>query len=491
MTHRILFAGLVHETHSFVDDITPLAEFTIERGAELLAHQGDGSAMDGFLEVASAEGWQIVPASNFVAMASGPVEHAVFELFWTELEAALTTALREGIDGIWMNLHGAMVTTASMDPEGELLARIRALPGAAELPLFASFDLHANFTPLMAAHATGLVGYRENPHIDARDTAVRAAQLLARSLNTGVVPQMSVRNAPVMWPPTGTGTADRPMHDLEALARRLEAENPEIWAINVVGGYSFSDVPYAGVAFSAISTAPETAEGALHQLEDMAIALRELGLPEEWPLDDALLDAKGRQGGPYVIVEAADNIGGGAPGDCTSVLRGLLRHGIGNAAVIIADAEAVRALADARPGERRRLSVGGKGSRLDPGPLEIEASFVSRSDGEFVLEDRNSHLAALRGIHISMGPSAVVETNGIKVLLTSLKTPPFDLGQLRSQGIVPETLAIIGVKAAVAHRRAYDRIAKGSYTVTTPGPCTSAITTLPYRNLRSGVFPLS
>lgn len=491
MTHRILFAGLVHETHSFVDDITPLAEFTLERGAELLAHRGDGSAMDGFLEVAAAEGWQIVPASNFVAMASGSVDHAVFELFWDELEAALTTALREGIDGIWMNLHGAMVTTASMDPEGELLARIRALPGAAELPLFASFDLHANFTPLMAAQATGLVGYRENPHIDARDTAVRAAQLLARSLNTGVVPRMSVRNAPVMWPPTGTGTADRPMHDLEALARRLEAENPEIWAINVVGGYSFSDVPYAGVAFSAISTAPEIAEDALRQLEEMAIALRQLGLPEEWSLDDALNDAKQRPGGPYVIVEAADNIGGGAPGDCTSVLRGLLRHGIGNAAVIIADAEAVRALADARPGERRRLSVGGNGSRLDPGPLEIEATFVSRSDGEFVLEDRNSHLAALRGIHISMGPSAVVETNGVKVLLTSLKTPPFDLGQLRSQGIVPETLSIIGVKAAVAHRRAYDRIAKGSYTVTTPGPCTSAITTLPYRNLRGGVFPLS
>ena len=491
MTHRILFAGFVHETHSFVDAITPLAEFTIERGAELLAHQGKGSALDGFLEVAEAEGWQTLPVSNFVAMASGTVDHAVFELFWSELEAGLIAALGEGIDGIWLNLHGAMVTTASMDPEGELLARIRALPGAAELPLFAAFDLHANFTPLMAEHASGLVGYRENPHIDARDTAVLAAKLLARALNTGVRPSMSVRNAPIMWPPTGTGTADRPMRDLEALARRLEAEHPEIWAINVIGGYSFSDVPYAGVAFSAISTAPALAETALAELEALAISLRELGLPDEWSLDDALADAKQRGGGPYVIVEAADNIGGGAPGDCTAVLRGLLRHGISNAAVVIADAEAVEALADARPGERRKLSVGGKGSRLDPGPVEIEATFISRSDGEFILEDRNSHLAALRGIHISMGPSAVVETEGIKVLLTTLKTPPFDLGQLRSQGIIPEELAVIGVKAAVAHRRAYDKIAKASYTVTTPGPCTSAIRTLPYQNLRSPVFPLS
>lgn len=491
MTHRILFAGLVHETHSFVDDITPLAAFTIERGAELSAHRGDGSAMDGFLEVAEAESWRIVPVSNFVAMASGPVDHAVFELFWSELEAGLVAALRDGIDGIWMNLHGAMVTTENMDPEGELLARIRKLPGAADLPLFAAFDLHANFTPLMAQHATGLVGYRENPHIDARDTAVLAAKLLARSLKTDVLPSMSVRNAPVMWPPTGTGTADRPMRDLEALARDLESKHPEIWALNVIGGYSFSDVPYAGVAFSAVSTSPDIADAALLQLEELAVSLREFGLPDEWALDDALADARHREGGPYIIVESADNIGGGSPGDCTSVLRGLLRHGIHNAAVIIADADAVLSLADARPGERRRLSVGGKGSRLDPGPLEIEAAFISRSDGEFTLEDRNSHLAALRGIHISMGPCAVVETQGVRVLLTSLKTPPFDLGQLRSQGINPEELSVIGVKAAVAHRRAYDKIAAGSYTVTTPGPCTSAIRTLPYRHLRDAVFPVS
>ena len=65
-----------------------------------------------------------------------------------------------------------------------------------------------------------------------------------------------------------------------------------------------------------------------------------------------------------------------------------------------------------------------------------------------------------------------------------------DLAQLRSQGIIPENLSLIGVKAAVAHRRAYDRIAAASYTVTTPGPCTSDLTQLPYRRVRRPVFPL-
>jgi microcystin degradation protein MlrC len=66
---------------------------------------------------------------------------------------------------------------------------------------------------------------------------------------------------------------------------------------------------------------------------------------------------------------------------------------------------------------------------------------------------------------------------------------PADLGQLRSQGIIPETLKAVGIKAAVQHRRAYDKIMRGSYTVSTPGPCTSKITTLPYKRLRPNVFP--
>ncbi|MBN9311396.1 M81 family metallopeptidase, partial [Devosia sp.] len=396
-----------------------------------------------------------------------------------------------GLDGIWLALHGAMVTTESVDPEGELLARIRRIPGAAELPLFGVFDLHATFTAAMAAGANGLVAYRENPHIDARDAAVRSADLLARALREGRAPRMFARNAPIIWPPTGTGTADRPMRDLEALARQIEAEDPDIWTVNVVAGYSFSDVPDAGVAFSVTTVGSETdAMAALDRLEALAVELQPLGLPQEWSLDAALEEARRSPDGPSIIVEPSDNIGGGAPGDGTAVLRGFLRHGIRNAAVAIADPAAVTALTVVPIGGTARISIGGKGSRLDEGPVELDVTLISRSDGAFTLEDRNSHLAAMQGVYISMGPSAVVEAEGIKILLTSIKTPPFDLGQFRSQGIIPEELSVIGVKAAVAHRRAYDKIAKRSFTVTTPGPCTSDLRSLPYRRLRPNVFPL-
>lgn len=489
---RILLAGLFHETHTFVDEVTGLSEYTINHGPRMLARRGDGSTIDGFLEVADREGWLVVPVCDFSALPSGTTDHAVFELFWKELEQGIRAALAEGgLDGIWLALHGAMVTTESVDPEGELLARIRRIPGAAELPLFGVFDLHATFTAAMAAGANGLVAYRENPHIDARDAAVRSADLLARALREGRAPRMFARNAPIIWPPTGTGTADRPMRDLEALARQIEAEDPDIWTVNVVAGYSFSDVPDAGVAFSVTTVGSEPdAMAALDRLEALAVELQPLGLPQEWSLDAALEEARRSPDGPSIIVEPSDNIGGGAPGDGTAVLRGFLRHGIRNAAVAIADPAAVTALTVVPIGGTARISIGGKGSRLDEGPVELDVTLISRSDGAFTLEDRNSHLAAMQGVYISMGPSAVVEAEGIKILLTSIKTPPFDLGQFRSQGIIPEELSVIGVKAAVAHRRAYDKIAKRSFTVTTPGPCTSDLRSLPYRRLRPNVFPL-
>ena len=491
--HRILLAGIFHETHTFVSEVTGMEDFEVRRGPALPARRGDGSMVDGFLEVAEREGWAVVPVCEYAATPSGTVDHAVLDAFLAELEQGLRTGLAEGgLAGVWLALHGAMVTTRSVDPEGDLLARIRAVPGAADLPVFGVFDLHATFTNKMAANADALVAYRNNPHTDARESAVRSADLLARTLRDGRRPVMRARRAPVLWAPPGTGTADRPMRDLEALARRLESENPDFRVVNVVGGYAFSDVPDVGVSFSVATVGdPADAEKALDRLVALAVELRGLGAPDEWDIDDAIARVKDAPGGPHVLVEPADNIGGGAPGDLTVVLRAFLRHGLGGAGVIIADPQAVAALADARPGETRRLLIGGRSSPLDLGPVELDVTFVSRSDGNFDLEDRHSHAAA-RGVHVAMGPSAVVTAadRRVTILLTSRKTAPFDLGQWRSQGVPPESLRFIGVKAAVAHRQAYDRISASSHTLRTPGPCTSDLKSLPYRRIRPGVFPL-
>ncbi|MGH7068519.1 MAG: M81 family metallopeptidase [Acetobacteraceae bacterium] len=486
---RVLLASLFHETHCFVDATTGAGAFRIRSGPEILARAGDASVIDGFLEVAAAEGFTVVPVVDYAATPSGPVEDSVFESFSAALEAGLREALAGGLDAIWLGLHGAMITVSDRDVEGTLLARLRAVRGAAELPIFGAFDLHANLSPRMCALADGLVCYRENPHIDARATAVRSARLLARCLRERHRPHMRYRKVPMILPPTGTGTGDLPMRALEAAARDAEKE-PGILAVNVVGGFSFADSPDAGMAFSAVAHDTPAADRALERLAAIAWQNRHHGLPVEADPDELISRILPVSKGPVLLVEPADNIGGGAPGDCTDLLRALLRHDTADAGIVLADAAAVAALAGARPGESRILALGGRGSRFDPGPVSLDVTFVSRGDGRFTLEDRQSHAAASSGVAIDMGPSAVVRHRGLTILLNTRKTAPFDLGQWRSQGVEPARFKLIVVKAAVAHRRAYDPIAAASYTLRTRGPCTSDLTALPYTRLRRPIFPL-
>ncbi len=506
MPHRVLIAGLFHETHTFLDGQTALDDFELRRGDELWSAENDGSPLSGALAVARSQGWEVIPVADLRATPGPVVSDEVVDLFWADLSAAIEREEDHRIDGIYLVLHGAMVSETLLDVEGELLERLRKRIGD-DVPVCGVLDLHGNITAKMAANSHGFVAYRENPHADACAAARDAALILDRLMRTGELPTTVWERPAVMWPPTGTGTAFEPMKTLEALARQIEEVHEEILAVNVFAGFSFADTPDTGVSFTAVTLGePRYARAELEVLSEWTVANRELGNVREEPLDSVISRIKlnsqrthpptyvgGSLGGfakPTILAEPSDNIGGGAPGDGVDLLRALVAAGIENAAVAINDPQAVAALAGATPGETRLLAIGGRGGAFGDGPFEAQCEFVSRSDGRFTLEDPHSHLASMCGSKFDMGPSAVVRHRGVTILLTSHKTPPFDLGQWRSQGIEPERLAVIAVKAAVAHRRVYDPIAGAHYTVETPGPCSSNLRAFPFRHVRRPIYPL-
>lgn len=488
---RILIAGLFHETHTFLDGTTGLGDFAIRRGEDLLACKGDASPLGGVLEFAEAEKWEMIPLCDYRATPGATVTGEVIESFWEDFKTRAEEPLRKGIDAIYLVLHGAMVSESLDDVEGEILERIRGLEGAEAIPIFGVFDLHANFTQRMADHANCLVGYRENPHTDAREAALIAARLLKRCLESGELPRMFWKHPPLMWPPTGTGTASGPMRLLEDRAREMERADDSLWSISVVGGFAFADTPDTGVSFVVATTGKEAkARAALDALCDIAIHEKEAGNVLEPPIVDVIKTIDPPPPGLTVLVEPSDNIGAGAPGDGTGILRALIEHKIPNAAVCINDPQAVGRLAKVKRGEIVWLPIGGKGSKLDTGPVIVEVELVSHWSGLFDLEDRHSHLASMCGDTFDMGPCAVVKHGGVTILLTSKRTPPFDLGQWRSQGLEPTKFSVIVVKAAVAHRRAYDKIASRMIWVDTPGPCSSHLKSLPFKKIARPVYPL-
>ncbi len=484
---NILLAGLFHETNTFLETPATLDEFEILRGDELFTARGNSSPLAGFLAVADAHRWQVHPTVSYTATPSGMVCDDVFENYWREFAAAANGYTDVPLDAIYLVLHGAMVTQSHPDAEGEFLRRLRGLAHLRDVPVFAVVDLHANVTAAMAIHADFISAYQLNPHSDAEASARRAAEFLQRYLVTGQRPRITYRHPPIVLPPTGTATASEPMASLEATARRWEGAVEAILEIAVLAGFSHADTPDSGVAFlvNSIGQSPEI-EQALSELVETAEALKTRGTPTEASVAEAFSRTVPGDG-PLILVEPADNIGGGAPGDGTVLLRALFQYHVSNAGVIINDPQAVALLSDKTIGAEVDIAIGGKGSSLDPGPYPIRGILRHRSNGNFELEDKQSHLASMGGSSINMGPTLIIDSEGVTIMLTSHKTPPFDLGQWRSQGVEPSKFDVIVVKAAVAHRRAYDRISTRSITVDTPGPCTSNLRLLPYKLLKTPV----
>ena len=97
----------------------------------------------------------------------------------------------------------------------------------------------------------------------------------------------------------------------------------------------------------------------------------------------------------------------------------------------------------------------------------------------------------MMGMNIDMGLSAVLINKQLTLLLTSIKTPPMDLGQLISQDIDPAKAKFIVIKAAVSHKDAYDPIASHSFYIDSKGLCTSNLKRLPFKKIGNKIIALN
>jgi microcystin degradation protein MlrC len=490
MTRTVLLGGLYHETHTFLSRRTTLADFeamAVNIGPDIVANNlGNQSPTDGFLSHALGKGWEIVPTIQMTAMPSGTVEDEVLEVFRRHFFPVFEENL-DRLDGIFLILHGAMVSAGSDDPEGELLRDIRGVltRRGIDVPVVGVLDLHANVSQAMIDNSTCLVAYRENPHNDARETAVRAARIFDELMTT---PGMSQVHRATEWilPPTGVGTADDPMKAVLAAAREIEARDKDIVNINVMAGYSYADVPDCGFSLAAATRGdPAVASGYLDELVDVLERQIEKAYPKDADLGEVLakIDGLPPGNGPVLLVEPADNIGGGTPGDATDLLGPLLATGRKGIVAVIADPGAVAECAAAGLGANVSLTIGAKTDQHHGSPLPFTGRVRNLTDGKFELENKRSHLASMLGSHADMGPCAVVENEQAVVLLTSRKMPPMDLGQVHSQGVRPEDASYVIVKAAVSHRDAYNPIMRATFNVDSAGLCTSNLRRLPYQKI--------
>jgi microcystin degradation protein MlrC len=149
------------------------------------------------------------------------------------------------LDGVLLDLHGAMVVEGLDDGEGDLLQAVRAAVGA--VPIAVTLDFHANVTRSMVDTATLLHGYKTYPHVDMDARGREAAARLADVVAARIRPTVAYRQLPMLPPIAGQLTTRGPMRRLYDLADAMETR-PRVLSISIFAGFPLADIPDAGLS---------------------------------------------------------------------------------------------------------------------------------------------------------------------------------------------------------------------------------------------------
>ncbi|MDR7480785.1 MAG: M81 family metallopeptidase [Armatimonadota bacterium] len=482
---RVAVGGLWHETNTFSATPTRLEDFQLLQGDAIVeALAGTGTPIGGFLDAARARGLTVAPTLFASALPSGTVAAQAY----AHLLGRLVSGLREARpDAILLDLHGAMVAEGVDDVEGDVLLTIRQELGG--LPVGCVMDFHANISAECVELADLLVGYDTYPHVDPYERGIEVATLLARLLAGEIRPVRAHAQPPLLTVPQAQATDRAPMRDLIRLAHTAE-RRPGVLTVTVAAGFPYADVPFAGL--SVVATAdgdPGLAGAVAEEVAAAAWTARREFLIRNVPPDEAVASALdlARSGGrgPVVLVDVADNVGGGGPGDGTILLDALLRARAEGAVVTVTDPEVVAAARRAGEGAIISAEVGGKTDERHGPPVPVRGTVVRVARANFTY--RGSYMTGRR---VTGGWAAVLAVDGLRLVIRERRVMPFDQEELRVLGIDPVSAAILVVKSAIAWRAAYGSIARAAIEVDTPGVCTANLRTLPYRRVRRPVAPL-
>lgn len=488
---RVAIGGILHETHTFMEQGTALADFAAQSlhfGDDLLSSmRGARSGIGGMIDRALECDWQLLPTLYAAAMPAGVVTEAAYRKLLSELRNRL--AQRMPLDGLLLALHGAMVAEGELDAEADIVARTRAIVGDG-VPIVVLLDMHGNISPRLVELADVLLAYDTNPHIDAYARGLDAAEIMARLLRRELQPTSAYARPALLLPAQSTGTEAAPLSSVHARAAEIKADDKVI-SIAVMAGFAYADTPFTGPSIIATTdNQPELAQNYANELSDLLYRHRQSAQPTFLQPAAAVAEAQRFTGGPVILVDSADNIGGGTTGDGADALAAMLAQNIQEGTIVLADPEAVDLCWRAGLGTELTLLVGGKVNEWHGKPVSVTGVVRALSDGVFECELPDNHFASFYGDTVHMGRSVWLRAGGVNILLTERKTPPLDLAQLRHIGINPETQSMIVVKSAVAWRAAYLPIASATIEMDTAGLCSANLSRFPYQRVKRPVFPL-
>lgn len=480
---RIFISQLVMESNTFAP--IPLGLGAYE---EMGIHHGDASIMapDGVFatlalwrRLAEDAGHQVIEGLAAQGQPGGRTLRNVYESFRDEILENIRAALP--LDVILLNLHGAMSAGDYDDCEGDLLIKIRALVGL-EVVIGVEVDLHCHATTPMLRCSDILIAYKQYPHTDIAERAEEVFRLSVATAEEHIKPVISVVDCKMvgLW-----HTTREPMIGFVEAMRAHEVAGDAL-SISLGHGFPWGDVAEGGARLWVITDdRRQKGDQLALELAQRFFAIRGETAQPLMTIDEALDHAMESRAFPVVAADGADNPGGGAPSDSTFVLDRILARGVDNALIaFLYDPETARVLSEAGLGAKISVRVGGKTGPSSGSPVDLDVEVKAILHG---------HFQSGLGLHWPLGTAVWIQAaNQLDIVLTTVRSQPFDPASLEKLGIDLAKKRLILVKSIQHFYAGFAPLAEGGVIyIAAPGALTPDFANIAYTKKSLDYWPRS
>lgn len=478
---RLFAATLATETNTFSPLPTSLASYRESVFLRPGEHPDDAPRMcTAPLFVArrraAKDGFSLIEGSCFAASPAGTTNRQAYEAMRDEILDQLRRALP--VDGVLLGLHGAMVAYGYDDVEGDLLQRVRAIVPA-ECVIGVELDPHCHLTLKRVQLADIIVLYKEFPHTDVVERAEDVLDLVLAKLKGHIAPVMSVYDCRQIQSYPTTLPLMRAFVDK---IKALEGKDG-ILSISIGHCFPYADVPELSARVLVMADGDKGKADALAvALGQELVGMRGKTMPQYLDIEAAITAGLTLPAGPVVLAEPADNAGGGAPSDNTSILRALVARDVPAAGLgPLWDPVAVKLAFDAGIGASFPLRLGGKTGPASGQPFDADVTVVGLArDG----------WQSFGPTKVPLGDCAAVRIGAVDVVLISNRTQALGLELFGNVGIDPTQKRILVLKSTNHFMAAFGPIAKKVLYVDSDAPLARDYRRVPYRRIARPIWPL-
>ena len=485
---RVAIASFMLESATFVPMLTTLADFqaTECRGDELFTrHRGANTPIGGFLSVLEPAGVDLIPLLGADVAAAGAATDEAYEHYVKAIVDGLTGL---SLDGVLLDLHGAMTTPTRLDADGETIAAVRRAVGPS-VRLMTTFDYHANVDHKTIEHADAVFGYRRSPHVDMAETGARAADCMLRTLRGEISPVWELCRPDVMVTSPFSATSLEPLASILRLAEQTARASTRYRDITVFAGFSFADVPNCGFSALAVVDGDRQLAREVARAFSDVVRLNRESIVEPFKVFDVQAGIEEAQriaseaSRPVVLLEFPDRMN-----DSTYLLRAVLERGLGRTAVpYVWDPQAVESLQGFAVGDQVTVDVGGRSSDRAGGPVRVTGTLTFKGTLSYRVTG-----PYWTGRLVDLGEVVVIDDGSVWVSVTSRALTATDEDCFTQLGLTAQDFDFIVLRSKTHFRAAYEPIVDGIVLVDTPDWGTLDFTTLPFEHVdRERTYPFS